>query len=142
MRHKLKLPFFITLFVLLVFYFICWQAIRVFTSMAWKNALNAYEPRLVLLYTGISGAFWAFLGLFLLWSMWRGRRGTRLAFVIASSAYAIWVWVDRLFVQAQLRANWPFDLILTIVLFLFAIFIVLDPRNKIYFERETYERES
>ncbi len=74
--------------------------------------------------------------------MWRGKRWTRKAFILASSLYAAWVWADRLFVQAQMRANWPFDLLLTIVLFVFTIIVVLDPRNKIYFERETYERES
>ena len=61
---------------------------------------------------------------------------------IASGLYAIWVWVDRLFLQTQLRANWPFDLALTIALFIFTTIILLDPRNKTYFERETYERES
>jgi hypothetical protein len=142
MRHKLKLPFHITLFVSVVFYFICWQAIRMFTSIAWIDTLETYEPHFVPFYIGISGAIWTLMGLFLIWSMWRGQRGTRLMFVAASSLYTIWVWLDRLFVQAQMRADWPFDLVLTIVLYIFATIIVLDPRNKIYFERETYERES
>ncbi|HEY9151906.1 MAG TPA: hypothetical protein VIN60_03400 [Anaerolineales bacterium] len=94
------------------------------------------------LYIDITGAFWTLTGLFLLWSLWRGQRWTRMAFIIAASLYAAWVWVDRLFVQTQMRANWPFDLLLTIVLFVFTIAVVLDPRYKIYFERETYERES
>jgi len=74
--------------------------------------------------------------------MARGKRWTRMTFLLASSLYAAWVWADRLFVQNRMRANWPFDLVLTIVWLVFTIMVVLDPRNKIYFERETYERES
>jgi len=65
-----------------------------------------------------------------------------MAFIVASSLYALWVWADRLFVQTGVRANWPFDLLLTVVLLVFTILVVLDPRNKIYFEREKHERES
>jgi hypothetical protein len=142
MRHKLRLPIHITLFISLVFYFIGWQAIRLFTGIAWSNTLKTYESHFMPLYISATGAFWTLMGLFLLWCLWRGQRGTRLMFVVASSLYAIWVWADRLFFQTQMRANWPFDLILTIVLFIFTIIIVLHPRDKIYLERETYERES
>ena len=142
MRQKIKLPIHITLFISLVFYTICWQAIRLFTGIAWNNELKIYEPPFVPLYIGISGAFWTFSGLFLLWSMWRGRPGTRRVFFIASALFTIWVWVDRLFGQPRVQANWPFDLVLTIALFIFTTIILLDPRNKFYFERETHERES
>ncbi len=137
-----KLPIRVTLFVMLVFSCTSWQAIRFSTGIAWSDTLKAYEPYLILLYIDVSGAFWTLMGLFLLWSMWRGRRGTRRAFIIASSLYVAWVWADRIFIQTQMRANWPFDLLLTFVLFAFTIIVVLDPHNKIYFERETYERES
>ena len=137
-----KLPIRILLLLGLVFGTTCWQAIRFITSIAWRVTLETYEPYPGPIYIGITGTFWALTGLFLLWSIWRGRRWTRMAFVLASSLYAAWVWADRLFVQNQMRANWPFDLVLTIVLLVFTIIVVLDPRNKIYFERETYERES
>jgi hypothetical protein len=137
-----KLPIRILLLLGLVFGTTCWQVIRFITSIAWRVTLETYEPYPGPIYIGITGTFWALTGLFLLWSTWRGRRWTRMSFVLASSLYAAWVWADRLFVQNQIRANWPFDLVLTIVLLVFTIIVVLDPRNKIYFERETYERES
>ena len=74
--------------------------------------------------------------------MGRGKRWTRKAFLIAAGLFTAWVWADRLLLQPQLRANWPFDLVITILCVLFVTFLVLDPRNKIYFERENYERES
>ena len=140
MRRKLPIP--VTLLLCLVFYITSWQVIRFSTSIAWRETLKTYEPYPGPIYIGITGTFWALTGLFLLWSMWRGKRWTRTAFILASSLYAAWVWADRLFVQAQMRANWPFDLLLTIVMFVFTMIVLLDPRNKIYFERETYERES
>ena len=140
MRHKIPAP--VILLLGLVFYITCWQVIRFSTGIAWNDTLMTYEPHFMPFYIDITGAFWTLTGLFLLWNVWRGQRRTRMAFVIASSLYAIWVWVDRIYVQIQMRANWPFDVVLTIVLFVFTIIVVLDPRNKNYFERETYERES
>ncbi|MCL4531385.1 MAG: hypothetical protein M1282_18530, partial [Chloroflexi bacterium] len=66
----------------------------------------------------------------------------RAAILIASSLYAVWVWADRLFVQTRMQANWPFDLAATIILLAYTAIVVLNPRNRIYFEREAYERES
>ncbi|HUH98882.1 MAG TPA: hypothetical protein VLZ89_16090 [Anaerolineales bacterium] len=137
-----KLPIHITLLLVVVFYSTCWQAIRFAAGLAWSDTLRAYEGPLLPLYIEITGAVWTLTGLFLLWCMWRGKHWTRRAFTIASSLYAAWVWADRLFVQTQLRANWPFDLLATILLLIFTDMVVLDPHNRTYFERETYERES
>ena len=140
MRHKL--PIRIILLLALVLCVTSWQAIRFVTSIAWSVTLKTYEPYPGPIYIGITGTFWTLTGLFLLWSMWRGKRWTRMAFLLASSLYAAWVWADRLLVQNQMRANWPFDLALSVTWLVFTITVVLDPRTKIYFERETYERES
>jgi hypothetical protein len=137
-----RLPIRIILLLGLVFCVTGWQAIRFLTSLTWSVTLETYEPYPGPIYIGITGTFWTLTGLFLLWSMRRGKRWTRTAFILASSLYAAWVWADRLFVQNQMRANWPFDLSLTIAWLVFTIIVVIDPRNKIYFERETYERES
>ena len=140
MRRRLPIP--VTLLLCLVFYTTCWQAIRFAIGIAWSDTLKIYELPFVPLYTDITGAFWTLTGLFFLWSLWRGQRWTRMAFIVASSLYAAWVWIDRFFIQTQMRANWPFDLLLTIVLLIFVFIVILDPHYKIYFERETYERES
>jgi hypothetical protein len=140
MRHKLPTRIIVFLVLLLLFTF--WQIVRFATALAWSDTLGNYEPALMPIYISASGAFWALTGLFLLWSMWRGERWTRVAFIIAFSVYAAWVWMDRFFVQAEVRANWLFDLVLTVVFLIYTFIVVLDPHNKIYFERETYERES
>ncbi len=137
-----KLPFSLTLLFLLILLLTVGQGIRFITSIAWRDTLELYAPNPGPLYIGATGVVWTLVGLFLMWSIWVGVRWNRIAILIASGLYAAWVWADRLFIQTQMRANWPFDLAVTIILLAFTVAVVLDPRNKIYFEREAYERES
>jgi len=141
-KKRLKLPWHVTLLIWLVLTLTIWHFARVITSILWRDTLDKYALHPGPLYIGLSGAVWALTGIFLLWSILRGERWTRPALLIASGLYAAWVWSDRLFVQAQMRANWPFALVVTILLLAYTTVVVLHPRNQIYFEREAYERES
>jgi hypothetical protein len=137
-----RFPRRVTLLLWLVLGFTAWNAVRLATSIAWRDTLGQYAPHPGSAYIGASGALWTGTGLFLLWSFWCGRRWTRPALLITSGLYAVWVWADRFFVQAQIRANWPFALLATVVLLGFVAAVVLDPHHNAYFERETYERKS
>ena len=137
-----KLPGRITLLLMLVGLLTIWQAVRLATSIAWRDTLETYAPFPGPFYVGGTGALWTLIGLFILWSFWRGMSWTRKAFLIASGSYAAWIWLDRLFIQTGSRANYPFDLLVTIILLSFTAIVVLDPHSRIYFEREAYERES
>jgi len=141
-EKRRKPPFHIRLLFGLVVCVTGFQVVRFGTSISWFALIEKYEPYPGPIYVGISGAFWALTGLFLLWSLWYGKRWTRTAFLVSSGLYAGWVWADRLILQPQPRANWPFDLVITIVFLLFVTILILDPRNKIHLERENYERES
>ncbi len=137
-----KLPFQLTLLLLLILLGTAWQAVRFVTSIAWYDTLELYAPNPGPIYIGATGVVWMLAGLFLLWSFWIGARWNRAAILIASGLYAAWAWADRLFVQTRMRANWPFDLAATIILLAYTAAVVLHPHNRIYFEREAYERES
>lgn|GEM_PF-400482 len=137
-----KLPWHVTLLIWLVLSLTIWHIARATTSILWRDTLEKYVPYPGPFYIGLSGAVWALTGIFLLWSILRGERWTRPALLIVSGAYAAWVWADRLWVQAQMRANWPFALVVTILLLAYTTVVVLHPHNRIYFEREAYERES
>ena len=65
----------------------------------------------------------------------------RAALLTAGGLYAAWSWADRLFVQTEVRANWPFDLLVTVILLVFVSVVVLNPKNLNYFQRESYERK-
>ncbi len=141
MRDRPKLPFRITLLMALVLIVTVLSAVRLLTAIVWQKTLETYMPVALVLYTGLTGAFWALVGVGLILAFRRRVRYLRLILLVSVSAYAAWAWIDRIFVQSSLRNNWPFDLLLTFVLLAFAAWVILDRRNQPYFRRETYERQ-
>src|SRR5262245_51939253 len=137
-----KPPLSVTLLAWLVLSFTAWHATRFVTSLAWDQTLQTYAPRPGPRYIGATGAIWALAGLFLLWSLRRRTPWTRIALLTAAGLYAAWVWIDRLWVQSEPHANWPFALAVTTLLLGFVAAVALHPKNRNYFERESYERES
>jgi hypothetical protein len=117
------------------------SAVRLLTALTWQGALKTYYPPGLVLYAGLSGAFWALVGIGLVWAFRHRVRYLRALLLGSAIAYAAWGWADRLFIQSSLRNNWPFDLLVTIVLLAFAAWVVLDRRNQPYFGRESYERK-
>jgi len=141
MQTHSKLPLRITLLLFLVLIITTWNIFRLATSVVWRVTLETYDPWPGPFYIGFTGVIWTLTGLALFCGFLSGSNWTRLAVLIASFAYTIWFWVDRFFIQLQVRANWPFDLLTTIILLGFTTAVVLDPRNHIFFKRETYDRE-
>ncbi len=141
MVTRRRLPFRITLLLTLVLITTVASAIRLLTAIAWRGTLGLYVWPPEIVYIGVTGAAWTLVGLFLFWSFWRGVRRIREIFLGASIAYAAWVWADRLLVQETPRANWAFDLVVTILLLAYVAAVVLDPRNLSYFRKETHERK-
>ena len=139
MRILTGLPVRITLLLVLVLSITALSAVRLFTSIAWHSTLVSYVPPSLVVYIGLSGAFWTLAGLFIVWSFWRGARYSRLAFLAGATVYSAWAWADRLFVQVGPRANWRFALAATLILLAFVAFVVLNPRTQIYFGRESHE---
>jgi hypothetical protein len=79
-------------------------------------------------------------GIGLVWAFHRRVRHLRTILLAAIGAYAAWAWLDRLLVQSSLRSDWPFDLLLTLILLTFAGAVLLEPRNQSYFRRESHGR--
>ena len=75
---------------------------------------------------------------------WKALKGLRLigggTLLLVAAAYALWAWIDRLLIQSGSHANWRFELIVTIVLLVYTGAVVLDPRNRAYFRRESHEQ--
>ena len=128
-----KLPLRITLLLWLVLIITAWNIVRLATSIAWHDTLETYAPWPGPFYIGLNGAIWALTGAVLFWGFARGTSWSRIAFLVTSFVYVIWFWMDRFFIQPQVRANWPFDLLITIILLGFTTAVVLDRRNHIYF---------
>ncbi len=138
--RRLRLPFRITLLLILVLITTVLSAIRFVTAIAWGSALDNYVPAWLDAYVAITGAIWTLVGGFVLWSVWRGARYSRLATLIAAAAYAVWVWIDRLLIQPGLHPNWRFDLLVTGLLLIYTAAVALNPHNRIFLDRESHER--
>lgn len=107
--------------------------VRFATSLSWRDTLVTYAIQPGPFYICLTGAIWTILGLVLLFGFIRGANWTRVSVLVSGIVYFIWFWIDRLFVQPMLRANWPFDLLISTVLLGFTIAVVLDPYNQKYF---------
>jgi hypothetical protein len=138
--QRIRLPFRITLLLLLVLITTVVSALRLFTAVVWSGTLQTYESGLLVAYVAITGAFWTLVGGLVLWSFWRGKRFSWLAMLAAVGGYAIWTWIDRLLIQPGAHPNWRFDALLTAVLLVYTGAVLLDPHNRIFFDRESHER--
>jgi len=131
----------VTLLLWMVLSLTAWNAFGLFTAVAWGGVLSEFSTRWETVYIAAERALWTTIGLFLLWSLWQGKRWARRLFILAAAAYTAWAWIDRLFIGGWLPPNWPFKLAVTLVLLGFTAWVVLDPNNITFFQREAYERQ-
>ncbi len=140
MAGKLRLR--VTLLLWMVLSLTAWNASGFFTAVAWSGVLSEFSTRPETVYIAAARALWTSVGLFLMWSLWRGKRWTRSAFMLAAAAYTVWDWTDRLLIRGWVPPNWPFSLAVTLLLLGFTAWVVQDPNNIVFFQKEAYERQS
>ena len=124
-------PFRATVLIGLVLWLAVWNGLRAWTALAWRARLTEFAPWPGPYYIAGSGILWAGLGLFVLWSMRRGKRWTKGVYAATALAYTTWYWTDRLLFQ-QARPNWPFVLAANVILLIFIAFAL---RSNIFPER-------
>ncbi len=135
MKARRRLPFRITLLLVLVLITTVLNAVRLYTAIAWSSALRTYMPGLLVAYIAITGAIWMLMGCFVLWSFWQRIRYSRWIILAAAVVYALWAWADRLLIQPGSHANWQFALIGTLVLLAYVAVVVLNPHLRVYFQK-------
>ncbi len=135
MNARRRLPFRITLLLVLVLITTVLNAVRLYTAISWSSALRTYMPGLLVAYIAITGAIWMLVGCFVLWSFWRRIRYSRWIFLSAAVVYALWAWADRVLIQPGSHANWQFALIGTLVLLAYVAVVVLNPHHRVYFQK-------
>ena len=128
-----KQPFRVTILLTLVLLFTIWNALRAWTAFSWRNVLAEFSG--APLYIGVSGLIWLGIGIWLLLSLWWHVAYARVLLLASATSYMIWVWIGRLFFQTP-RENWPFALILNLVLLSFVLFA------SNFWKREAHERKS
>jgi hypothetical protein len=136
-----RLPWSTTLALCLVLICTCDNLVRLWTGIAWRTLLQEYAPHPGALYVAFTGALFSVVGLLILWAFWRRLWWTPRALLLGTWLYAAWFWADRLLLQSQEQANWPFVLVVTLILLSFLTTVSVDPRNPGYFGKEEYGRE-
>lgn len=128
-----KRPFRVTLLLYLVLIFTGWNAIRLWTAIAWQSVLNEFSTHPIATVTAIGGAIWMMAGCFLLWSIWKQKNWSVTMLLGITTFYTIWYWSERMIWQIS-HPNWPFAVIVNLVSIIFVFFIA---KSLI---RETHER--
>lgn len=94
-------------------------------------------------YLALSGLLWGLIGCGLLWGLWRRRAWTPWALRLAVLAYALYYWLDRLWLAeaGPQNANRPFALFMTgvVLAWIFASFSLA--RVRAYFGVEDERTE-
>jgi hypothetical protein len=129
-----KRPFGVTLLLWLVLSLSAWGALRLLATLRWWDVLNEFEARLSPLYLSITGAGWIVAGVVLLWGLFSAKLWFYRAILIAISLWLVEYWVERIFFESS-RANWPFALIASILLFAITLLSAFNRRTKEFFIR-------
>ena len=127
-------PFSVTLLLWLVLSLSAWGAVRLIAALRWWNVLNEFEARLSPWYLSITGAGWILIGAVLLWGLFTGRLWTIWAILASISLWIVQYWIERLFFESS-RANLPFALLLTALLFIVTLISALSRKTKEFFIR-------
>lgn len=129
-----KHPFRVTLMLCLVLILTAWNAIRLWTAIAWRSTLTEFAARPTATVIAVSGAFWVIIGVILIWSIWQNKAWAAGLLLGASAGYTIWYWSERLIWQSP-HPNWLFAVIVNLVLFVFILFTLKS------LTREAHERK-
>jgi hypothetical protein len=129
-----KRPFGVTLLLWLVLSLSAWGAIRLFAALRWWDVLYEFEARLSPLYLSITGAGWIVAGGVLLWSLFSAKSWARTAILISAFLFLTEYWIERIVFEAP-RANFPFALIISILLLTITFASAFNRKTRIFLTR-------
>ena len=137
-----KRPFGVTLLLWMVLSMLAWGAVRFFATLRAWDVLVEFGSSLSPVYLSITGAGWAVAGSVLLWSMFIGKKWTRLAILTSISVWLIEYWLERVFYQLP-RANVPFAVVGSIVILGITLICTFHTSTRNFFIRsEEYEQQN
>jgi hypothetical protein len=136
-----KRPFGVTLLLWMVLSLLAWGAVRFFATLRAWDILTEFGSSLSPLYLSITGAGWGVAGGVLLWSLFTGKRWTRLAILTSISVWLIEYWIERVYFQSA-RANLSFAMVVTVLVVGSALASTFHKSTRIFLTRsEEYEQQ-
>jgi hypothetical protein len=106
----------------------------VLAAIRWWSVLREFGARLSPLFLLITGAAWILAGVALFWGLFAGKLWSRLAIPVAIFLWVMEYWAERLFFQSP-RANIPFALVATVLLFVLTYISAANKKTKRFFIR-------
>ncbi|MBI3161761.1 MAG: hypothetical protein HYZ23_04595 [Chloroflexi bacterium] len=133
LRRMNKHPFRVTLLLWLVLCLTAWNAVRLWTALAWQNTLNEFSAQPAPAITALSGGLWLTVGIVLAWGIWQKKAWARILLLGATGSYTVWYWSERLIWQGP-RPDWLFAVVVNLAGIIFILFTTKS------LTREAYER--
>ena len=130
-----KIPLRVTLLLWLVLTLAAWNALRLWTALAWHNVLNEFSAQPASTITAISGAVWMMTGIILIWGIWQKKAWAAKLLLGAETGYSVWYWSEHLLWQNP-HPNWLFAVIVNLGLIIFILFTTKS------LSREAHERNN
>ena len=127
----MKRPFSVTLLVILLLFTAISNGLRLFQAIFFWKILLEYNASSS--YIAISGGFWLLVAGFLVMGIWLRRTWAWAGTISGAAGYGLWFWFDRLVVQFP-HANWPFALVITLLLAGIFALILFNPKTRLYFK--------
>jgi hypothetical protein len=131
----MKRPISVTLSVWLVLILAFWNALRAWTSLAWKSVLIEFSVQISPMFSAAMGVFWFIIGLILAWSIWQKKTWSAKFLLGTATGYSVWYWIERLVWQNP-RPNIPFAVVVNLACLLVIYFASKS------LSREAYERNT
>jgi hypothetical protein len=124
----------VTLLTWLVLITSAWNGLRLWTALAWRDALTEFSASPPPIVTAISGGVWMIAGIVLVWGVWQKKDWAANLLVGTASGYSVWYWVERLVWQNP-HPNRSFAVIVNLAGVVFILF------NARLLSREAHERK-
>lgn len=131
----MKRPIPVTLTLWLVLILATWNALQVWTSIAWREVLLEFGVRQPPIVGTVAGGFWFISGLGLALGIWRNKTWSTKWLPVAAAGYIFWYWIER-FLWQNPQPNTPF----VVAIHLAAAILVYHSFKSM--SREAYERNT
>lgn len=123
----------VTLTLSLVLILTSWNALRAWTSIAWRDVLTEFGTSISPQVSAAIGTLWFIIGGILVWSIWQKKVWSVKMLLGAAAGYSIWYWSERLLWQNP-RPNVVFAVTVHLACFILIYFTSKS------LSREAYER--
>lgn len=130
-------PGVITLLSILIFLISLFYIVKFSQAIIQWEILASLPLTVSPLYLIGDGLVWSLTAGFLSWSLWSGKTWARSWGIIISLAYAVFFWIDTIFLAepGTTQSRWPINLVLTLA-GLPLLFLILNLKQcRAYFDR-------